>query len=88
MVELTELVQSEEEFRRRMPRILQLLIALVEAAMSRSELLCYFAMVLNTLINASLLSLPYPISVFLWAMLSVPRPSKTYWITIMTYTEV
>ena len=70
-----------------MPRILQLLLALIEVLLSRSEILCYFAMILNVLVNASLLALPYPVSVFLWALLSVPRPTKTYWVTIITYTE-
>ena len=71
-----------------MPRILQLGLALLEALMSRSEIVCYFAMILNHMVSASLLSLAYPLSVFLWAMLSVPRPTKTYWVTIITYTEV
>ncbi|CAF1232591.1 unnamed protein product, partial [Didymodactylos carnosus] len=55
--------------------------------MSRSELLCYTAMVINHLTSGALLSMPLPLSIFLWAMLS-KRPSRNYWITILTYTEV
>ena len=55
---------------------------------SRSELLCYFLMVLDQMVYGSLLSLPLPFMVFLWGMLSVPRPSKTFWVTVITYTEV
>ena len=54
--------------------------------MSRSELLCYSAMVINHLTSGSLLSMPLPLSIFLWAMLS-SRPSRNYWITVLTYTE-
>jgi hypothetical protein len=54
--------------------------------MSRSELLCYSAMVINHLTSGSLLSMPLPLSIFLWAMLS-SRPSRNYWITVITYTE-
>ena len=79
---------AEQEFKTSMPRILQLVVAFFEALMSHSELVCYFAMILNHLVSASLLSLFYPVSVFLWALLSVPRPAKTYWITVITYTEV
>ena len=42
---------------------------------------CYTLMVLNGMFNASLLSIPYLGFVFLWAMLSVPRPSKRFWVT-------
>lgn len=55
---------------------------------SQSELICYFFMILNHLKSASLLSIPLPISVFLWAMLCIPRPTKTYWISIITYVEL
>ncbi len=55
--------------------------------LSQSELICYFFLVLNHLKSASLLSVPLPISVFLWAMLGVPRPKKSYWISIITYIE-
>ncbi|XP_061162541.1 piezo-type mechanosensitive ion channel component 2-like [Saccostrea echinata] len=57
------------------------------AVVSRSELVCYFLMILNQILYCSLLSLPLPLMVFLWGMLSVPRPSKTFWITAITYTE-
>ena len=47
---------------------------------------CYTLMVLNGMFNASLLSIPYLGFVFLWAMLSVPRPSKRFWVTAIVYT--
>lgn len=56
-------------------------------ALSQSEFICYFFMILNHLKSASLLSVPLPISIFLWAMLCIPRPTKTYWITSITYIE-
>lgn len=54
----------------------------------RSETVCYLVMVLNHMVSASCLTLVLPVLVFLWAMLSVPRPSKTFWMTAIIYTEV
>lgn len=81
---------ADEEllFRREMPRLFLLVIAFWEASVSQSEVVCFFAMILNHMVSASLLSLPYPLAVFLWAMLAVPRPAKTYWVTVITYAEV
>ena len=67
-------------------RLYRLIDSLFYYTMSRSELLCYSAMVLNHLLSGTLLSIPLPLSIFLWAMLS-SRPSRNYWITILTYTE-
>ncbi|CAG0881547.1 unnamed protein product [Cyprideis torosa] len=56
--------------------------------LSRSELLCYLLMCLNQLMSFSLLSLPLPFMVFFWGALSVPRPSKRFWVSAIAYTEI
>uniref|UniRef100_T1KNY9 Uncharacterized protein n=1 Tax=Tetranychus urticae TaxID=32264 RepID=T1KNY9_TETUR len=62
--------------------------SLFYAIISHSEFLCYFLVILNQLINASLLSMPLPLMVFLWGCLSVPRPTRTFWLYVITYTEL
>jgi len=79
---------AEKSFHTNMPRVLRLLIAFGEVLLSHSSILCYFAMVLNTLMCGSIISLLFPLSIFFWAMLSVPMPKKSYWVTVITYTEV
>lgn len=82
-----ELIQSRE-FYSSQNRLLKLLFALYNVLAAHSELVCYFIIVLNNLVTASVISLVLPILVFLWAMLSVPRPSKRFWMTAIIYTEV
>ncbi|XP_051948231.1 piezo-type mechanosensitive ion channel component 1-like isoform X1 [Xyrauchen texanus] len=82
-----ELIQSRE-FYSSQNRLLKLLFALFNVLAAHSELVCYFIIVLNNLVTASVVSLVLPILVFLWAMLSVPRPSKRFWMTAIVYTEV
>lgn len=55
---------------------------------AHSELLCYFIIILNHMVTASAASLVLPVLVFLWAMLSIPRPSKRFWMTAIVFTEV
>jgi len=43
-------------------------------------------MIITHLTSGTLLSMPLPLSIFLWATLAY-RPSRTYWITVLTYTE-
>lgn len=68
-------------------RIYSLLDSFVYYLMSHSEVICYVAMVVSHIASGSLISLPLPLSIFFWAMLS-SRPSRTYWITVITYTEL
>ena len=48
--------------------------------------ICYLVMIINHLISASLLTLPYPLSIFFFAILEYPRPRKNYWKIVLLYT--
>uniref|UniRef100_A0A3B3UIH2 Piezo type mechanosensitive ion channel component 1 (Er blood group) n=1 Tax=Poecilia latipinna TaxID=48699 RepID=A0A3B3UIH2_9TELE len=83
---IEELEQSREFFNNQ-NRLLRLLVAVFNLLSANSELLCYFIMVLNNVVSASVISLVLPMLVFLWAMLSAPRPTKRFWMTAIVYTE-
>ncbi|XP_023283479.1 piezo-type mechanosensitive ion channel component 2-like [Seriola lalandi dorsalis] len=83
-----EEISESDKFFVMLPRPLKLLFALYNTMVSKSEMLCYFVIILNHIVSASLLSLILPILIFLWAMLSVPRPSKRFWMTAIIYTEL
>lgn len=86
-VRVSELEESER-FYRSHNRFLKLVLAGYRAVTARSELLCYFIIILNNMVTASLISLFLPILMFLWAMLSIPRPTKRFWMTAIVFTEV
>ncbi|XP_071331067.1 piezo-type mechanosensitive ion channel component 2 [Trachinotus anak] len=81
-------ISESDKFFVTLPRPLKLLFALYNTMVSKSEMLCYFVIILNHIVSASLLSLILPILIFLWAMLSVPRPTKRFWMTAIVYTEL
>ncbi|NXH86839.1 PIEZ1 protein, partial [Edolisoma coerulescens] len=84
---ISELEESER-FYQSHNRFLKLLLAGYRCVTAHSELLCYFIIILNHVVTASILSLFLPILVFLWAMLSIPRPTKRFWMTAIIFTEV
>ena len=81
-------LEEAEHFAAGRGRALRLLEALYQCVAAHSELLCYFVIVLNHMVTASATSLVLPVLVFLWAMLSIPRPSKRFWMTAIVFTEV
>ncbi|KAG0723512.1 Piezo-type mechanosensitive ion channel component [Chionoecetes opilio] len=88
-VDLVDLGDAvEKDFQREHPPLVKLIIAMWYAMLSRSELVCYIMIFVNQIKSASVLSLPLPFLVFLWGSLSVPRPTKSFWITVIAYTEI
>lgn len=83
-----EELEDSRSFFQSQNRLLKLLFALYNLLAANSEVACYFIIVLNNMVTASVISLILPILVFLWAMLSVPRPTKRFWMTAIVYTEV
>lgn len=83
-----EELDASERFYCSQNRFLRLLLACYHFVAAHSDLLCYFVIVLNNMVSASAISVVLPILVFLWAMLSIPRPSKRFWMTAIVYTEV
>uniref|UniRef100_UPI00398E3A9B piezo-type mechanosensitive ion channel component 1 isoform X2 n=1 Tax=Pristiophorus japonicus TaxID=55135 RepID=UPI00398E3A9B len=81
-------LEESERFYQSQNRFLKLMFAVYRVIAANSELTCYFIIILNNMISASVITLFLPILVFLWAMLSIPRPSKRFWMTAIIYTEV
>ncbi|CAK9812745.1 Piezo-type mechanosensitive ion channel component [Anthophora plagiata] len=69
------------------PPIIQLMASIWFGVLAHSCLLCYFMVFLHQIKNASVLSTPLPLMVFCWGSLTIPRPSKTFWVTLIAYTE-
>ncbi|XP_018407088.1 PREDICTED: piezo-type mechanosensitive ion channel component [Cyphomyrmex costatus] len=69
------------------PPIVQLAASIWFGILAHSSLLCYFMVFIHQIKNASVLSTPLPLMVFLWGSLTIPRPSKTFWITMIAYVE-
>uniref|UniRef100_A0A8C7B469 Piezo type mechanosensitive ion channel component 1 (Er blood group) n=1 Tax=Neovison vison TaxID=452646 RepID=A0A8C7B469_NEOVI len=83
-----EELEEAAQFEAGQGRALRLLRAAYQCVAAHSELLCYFVIVLNHMVTASAMSLVLPVLVFLWAMLSIPRPSKRFWMVAIVFTEV
>ncbi|XP_006526235.1 piezo-type mechanosensitive ion channel component 2 isoform X6 [Mus musculus] len=81
-------LEESEKFYVDQPRFLLLFYAMYNTLVARSEMVCYFVIILNHMTSASIITLLLPILIFLWAMLSVPRPSRRFWMMAIVYTEV
>ena len=73
-------------WKRFMHRPVQFVIALYYAALANTEYICYILIIMNVVVNGSVLSLIYVALMFLWGLLSIPWPTKRFWLTLMFYT--
>ncbi|XP_032289056.2 piezo-type mechanosensitive ion channel component [Drosophila virilis] len=64
----------------------QMLISLWYAIIANTEVVSYLAVFVNQAANSSIISLPMPFLVLYWGALTLPRPTKNFWVTLITYT--
>uniref|UniRef100_A0A1A9WMD8 Piezo-type mechanosensitive ion channel component n=1 Tax=Glossina brevipalpis TaxID=37001 RepID=A0A1A9WMD8_9MUSC len=83
-----EYVFEEDNFTSRDHHILiEVLISAWYAIISNTDIICYIVVFIHQIVEANLLSLPLPLMVFTWGTLSLPRPTKTFWVTLIAYTQ-
>ncbi|VEN44290.1 unnamed protein product [Callosobruchus maculatus] len=70
------------------PHIIKLIQALWLFAVSKSDLLAYFAVIMNQVMLSQLITIPLSIMVFFWGSLCNPRTSRTFWIVSIGYVEL
>lgn len=67
----------------------QFILAIWNVIQSSTHLFCYLGIFYNTAHNTfdSISMIPV-VMVICWGQLSVPRPTKTFWIVLITYMQV
>ncbi|XP_065913262.1 piezo-type mechanosensitive ion channel component 1-like isoform X2 [Dysidea avara] len=66
-------------------RPMELLVTSYYAVLANTQYICYLLIVLNVTVHGSVLSLVYAVLMFLWGLLSIPWPTKRFWLTLMFY---
>mmetsp|Transcript_34734 Transcript_34734/g.53330 ORF Transcript_34734/g.53330 Transcript_34734/m.53330 type:complete len:182 (-) Transcript_34734:3043-3588(-) len=74
------------DFTRPHSMIFKVLETYCYALISQTQNLIYLAMILSMYMNAGLISLPYPVAVFGYALLEETRPRKEFWDYVRLYT--
>nr|XP_037866690.1 piezo-type mechanosensitive ion channel component isoform X6 [Bombyx mori] len=80
--------QDDSMFKQDRSPFLHLTYALWYAVLAHTDIVCYIMVFINQIQSATILSIPLPLMVFLWGTLTIPRPTKTFWVTLIAYTEV
>ncbi|KAI6179788.1 Piezo-type mechanosensitive ion channel component 2 [Aphelenchoides besseyi] len=64
------------------------IISVASLIAAYTHVLCYICACIAHAYCGGLITLPLPLMVFFWGTLSSPRPSKVFWVTMITYTEL
>nr|CAI5863187.1 unnamed protein product [Callosobruchus analis] len=67
---------------------LKLIKSLWLVTVNKSDMLCYFFIIMNQVMLSQLITIPLTCMVFFWGTLSNPRPSKTFWILLIGYLQL
>nr|CAH7760469.1 unnamed protein product [Callosobruchus chinensis] len=81
-------IPPEEISVEKQSNFMKLIKALWLVTVSRSDILCYFFIIMNQVMLSQLITLPLTSMVFFWGSLSNPRPSKTFWIILTGYLQL
>lgn len=82
-------IQYYEEMNEHKHWFIQFILAIWDVIQSSTHLLCYFCIFYNALQNLfDAISMIPLIMIMFWGQLSVPRPTKTFWIVLITYMQV
>eukprot|EP01087_Luapelamoeba_hula_P016396 TRINITY_DN5039_c0_g2_i7.p1 TRINITY_DN5039_c0_g2~~TRINITY_DN5039_c0_g2_i7.p1 ORF type:complete len:2374 (+),score=229.13 TRINITY_DN5039_c0_g2_i7:70-7191(+) len=68
-----------------LPRLREISRGIPASILANTDLLCYFLMVINHTYYASITSLVFPVSLFLYAALAYPTPARTFWRIMLVY---
>lgn len=60
---------------------------IMEMIVTYSDFICYLLMIVSMMKNAGVISLPYPLIVFGYALMEEVNPKKQFWYGILIYTE-
>ena len=71
-----------KKYRKRPVRFLE---ALKNALLAHAEFVIYFLVILNVVINGSVISLAYVSLLFAWGVFCIPWPTKTFWLSMIFY---
>ncbi|CAH0700428.1 unnamed protein product [Spodoptera exigua] len=80
--------QDDSMFKQDRSPFVHLGYALWYAVLAHTDIVCYIMVFINQIQSATILSIPLPLMVFMWGTLTIPRPTKTFWVTLIAYTEV
>ena len=69
-------------------QIRHIILYLQSFFMNNFTWICYFFMILDHMVSASIISIIYPLSIFCYALLEYPRPKKYYWMACLIYTMI
>ncbi|XP_053604167.1 piezo-type mechanosensitive ion channel component isoform X3 [Plodia interpunctella] len=80
--------QDDSVFKHEHTPFVYLMYALWYSVVAHTDVVCYIMVFINQIQSATILSIPLPLMVFMWGTLTIPRPTKTFWVTLIAYTEV